>query len=202
MTRRSIEHRSTPRGDDRPGEAHMYKFMAAVVLIIAIPVATAGCVSTGAQVARQEFALESEMRNRDNADAQRRDALTRIEVLTQLEIERLQRLLVTQNERAGGNVERVAQNYIDYYGALDELRRRVANEHEKAASLHAEQIQLGRGYRMLSRMADEELRISRELAGQTLAEARRVAEELWRQYQIANPPALPEPEAPVVTETH
>ncbi len=176
--------------------------LTAGLITITIAAAAAGCVSPGAQVARSEFALESEMRNRDNADTQRRDALHRIDTLTQLEIARLQGVLDIQNQRGGSNVERVAQNYVDYYGALDELRRRVASEHEKVASLHAEQIQLGRGYRMLSSMADDELRISRELATQSLAEARRVAEELWRQYQIANPPRLPEPEPIVTAELH
>ena len=172
----------------------MHRTTAALITTLALMLAVSGCVSTNAQLTRQEFALESEMRNRDNASVQRSRALGREDQLVQLEIERLQQQLDRQNQRAGANVERVAQNYVDYYGALEELRRRVAAEHEKIASLHEEQIVLGRGYRLLSDMADVEFRVSRELSAQAISEARRSAEELWRQYQIANPPRLPDPQ--------
>lgn len=167
------------------------KCFAQSAIVAIVTLAACGCVSTGAQVARTEFAIESEIKNRDNADAQRRLALHHIEQNSQREIERLQQVLDAQNQRAGQNVQRVAQNYIDYYAAMDELRRRVSAEHEKVATLNAEQLALGKGYRVLSSMADEELRVSRETANAAITEAIKTADDLWKQYQEAQHPPLP-----------
>ncbi len=100
-------------------------------------------------------------------------------------------MLGAQNQRAGDNVQRVAQNYIDYYAAMDDLRSRIEQEHEKVASLNAEQLAIGKGFRVLSIMADEELRVSRETANLAISEALKTADALWTQYQEANPPELP-----------
>ena len=161
--------------------------------IAALCIGLAGCASTRAQVIRAEFAIESEIANRDNAEAQRRLALHHIDQNVKHELDRLNAVLDAQNARAGANTSRVAQNYIDYFGSVEELRKRTATEHETVATLNAEQVALGKGFRVLSRMADSELTVSRDTAALAVAEALRVAEAAWTEYQRRQPPPLPEP---------
>ena len=55
---------------------------------------------------------------------------------------------------------------------------------------------IGKGFRVLSRMADEELRVGRETASLAIAEAMRVAEASWVEYQRRQPVPVPEPVDP------
>lgn len=148
----------------------------------------AGCTSTKAAVTRAEFALESEIKNRDNAEAQRKLVIHHLDQNVSNEVARLKAVLVRQNAAARGVDSRIAQNYIDYYTALHNLQTLVSTEYEKLESLHQEQLTLGRGYRYLNTMADEELKVGQQTAQLAIAEAIKAGNELWRQYQAANPP--------------
>jgi hypothetical protein len=164
-------------------------FILAAVLVLFFT----GCMSTKAQIIRSEFAWESETLNRDNAGKQHAQVRHFIAQATQTEINRLNDALADQNDLAGGDVQMVAQNYIRYYAALDALRAQTQAEYETAASLHAEQVALGRGFRVLSRMADTELQVARDTANAAITEAIRVANVAWVEYQRRQPPPVPDP---------
>lgn len=164
-------------------------FLAAV---LAAPLIT-GCVSTKAAVTRAEFALESEIKNRDNAEAQRKLIIHHLEQNVGNEISRLKLVLVQQNARAKGVDSRIAQNYIDYFTSLQNLQTLVSTEYEKLESLHQEQLGLGRGFRYLNSMAEEELKVGQQTAQFAIAEAIKSGGELWKQYQAANPPKPVDP---------
>jgi hypothetical protein len=174
---------------------HMRK-ISVIALCAAVMLAaglTTGCVSQKASMARLEFAIESEIRNRDNADAQRRLFLEQLEANIKNEVDRIQATLVSQNVKARGNPARIAQNYIDYYSAMRELEQRIRRVTEVQASLNQEQVTLGRGFRQLSRMADDELRIPTETAYAAIAESLRVVDTLYQENQRSRPVPIPEP---------
>lgn len=153
----------------------------------------AGCGSTQAAVERTRFAMESEYALTRNLEGQRRISLHHIDQNMRHELARLDQVLVLQNARAGNNTRRVAQNYIDYFAALEALRSRVAEEYAVVASLHAEGVAIGRGFATLSDMASAELTIASATAMAAINESQRAAQLLWAEYQRQNPTPVPDP---------
>jgi hypothetical protein len=137
--------------------------------------------------------MESEYALTRNLESQRRVALHHIDQNMRHELARLDALLIQQNQRAGNNARRTAQNYIDYFAALEALRARVSEEYATVASLHAEGVAIGRGFATLSNMANAELTIATATAMAAINESQRAAQALWAEYQRQNPTPLPDP---------
>jgi hypothetical protein len=174
--------------------------LAALATILAAPLALAGCVSAKAAVARAEFALESEYRLRDSVEQSRAVAKHWMELAARNEVARINSQLDRANNFAEARLatdplaalRNVAEATHAYHAAMREAEGRIASEHAKIDSLFAEQVAISRGFRLVSDMADRELTVPAETAKLAASESLVVGAELWRQWQLANPPSLPD----------
>lgn len=156
----------------------------------------AGCTSVNARIERVRHASLAEMQQKQSADNLRKIATEKVNQLVEAEVERLGLHLERQNVAAHGIDSLIAQNYINYFAAMKELKARADSDHERIGTYYGELIQLSKSFNYLNSMADEELKIAQETAKLVVEQAIATAEQTWKAYEAAHPPKLPHDEPP------
>lgn len=179
--------------------------LAITSIILVTACVLAGCTSTAARNVRHDWAVEKKTDIQQLAKAHLTKDRTVADDQLARELAAKDDALRSQNANAGEDVDKVAQNYIDYFKGIDDLKTTYLDDYTAAQELYDAAMENAEAPTTVSDMADKELTVAKQAGIDTLNAAKDAAVKLYTHYQETHTiptPTKPGDPAPTPTPTN